>query len=59
MEIFESKKICTDSHYEKSIAEAAAKVKSFLILSLPVSAFLTKLNNYGENFACFCREILR
>ena len=31
MEIFESKKICTDYHYKKSIAEAAAKVKSFLI----------------------------
>ena len=31
MGIFEYKKICTDSHYEKSIAEAAAKVKSFLI----------------------------
>ena len=31
MGIFESSKICTDSHYEKSIAEAAAKVKSFLI----------------------------
>lgn len=31
MGVFESKKICKDSHYEKSIAQAAAKVKSFLI----------------------------
>jgi len=31
MGIFDSKKICTDFHYEKSIAQAAGKVKSFLI----------------------------
>lgn len=31
MRIFELLKIGTDSHYEKSIAQAAAKVKSFLI----------------------------
>ena len=31
MGIFQLKKNCTDSHYEKSIAQAAAKVKSFLI----------------------------
>lgn len=31
MGLFESSKICKDSHYEKSIAQAAAKVKSFLI----------------------------
>ena len=31
MGIFELVKIGTDSHYEKSIAQAAAKVKSFLI----------------------------
>jgi len=31
MGVFESSKICKDSHYEKSIAQAAAKVKSFLI----------------------------
>lgn len=31
MVIFKSVKICTDSHYEKSISQAAGKVKSFLI----------------------------
>ena len=31
MGIFELLEIGTDSHYEKSIAQAAAKVKSFLI----------------------------
>ena len=31
MEILELIKICTDSHYLKSIAQAAGKVKSFLI----------------------------
>ena len=31
MEIFASKKICTDSHYKKSIAQVAGKVKSFPI----------------------------
>jgi hypothetical protein len=31
MEIFVSKKICTDSHYKKSIAQIAGKVKSFPI----------------------------
>ena len=31
MEIFASKKICTDSRYKKSIAQIAGKVKSFPI----------------------------
>jgi hypothetical protein len=31
MGICASKKICTDSHYEKSIAQIAGKVKSFPI----------------------------
>ena len=31
MEICESSKICTDYHHEKSIAQAASKVKSLLI----------------------------
>ncbi|GBF54127.1 hypothetical protein N0824_01986 [Microcystis sp. 0824] len=31
MEIFKFEKICTDSHYKKSIAQVAGKVKSFPI----------------------------